>query len=271
MNIASILCPTDFSDPSRHAMQHAAAIARWYGARVIPLHVEAPSYAGVAALAGGGPAGLAAPGTEVVSGDSPADAIAEFAARSNVDLIVMGTHGAGGVRHLILGSVTERVLRKVECPVLTVPPRADATSRLPFTRLLCAVDFSASSLAAMCFACAFAGDGGARLGVLHVVDEPDEQALFVARPYDVGHHREVYERRIADHLDRVCPCAARERVRPQLQVAWGTPAAEILRAASADGTDMIVTGVGRGAPPVFGSTVDHVVRHARCPVLTVRR
>ena len=75
--------------------------------------------------------------------------ILDRAASLPADLIVMGTHGAGGFQHLVLGSVTEKVLRQAACPVLTVPPRAQATSRLPFSRLLCAVDFSDVSLAAL--------------------------------------------------------------------------------------------------------------------------
>src|SRR5262249_25435496 len=109
MKISTILCPTDFSEPSRHAMEHAIGIARWSGARVIPLHVEAPAHAAVPVLVGGGPEARPA-GTRLAFSSSPAEGIAEFAASSKVDLIVIGTHGVGGFRHLILGSVTETVL-----------------------------------------------------------------------------------------------------------------------------------------------------------------
>jgi nucleotide-binding universal stress UspA family protein len=270
MNIASILCPTDFSEPSRHAMEHAAAIASWCGARVIPLHVQEPVYATVAAYVGA--EGERTPaGTQIVYGTSPAEAIADFAASSNVDLIVMGTHGLGGFQHLILGSVTESVLREAECPVLTVPPRVRSTSRVPFKRLLCAVDFSASSLAALELASSLALEGAAHLDVLHVVDEPDEHALFVPRPYDVHHHSEIYTHHVTEHLDRVLTQSARERLNPQYQVVRGNAEEEILLTATERRADVIVMGVGRGRAPMFGSTVNHVVRNATCPVLTVRR
>ena len=270
MRIASILCPTDFSEPSRHALDYAVTIARWYGAQVVPLNVQAPALALVAAGDRGGPGVEVPSGTQVVYGVSPADAIAGFAVASSVDLIVMGTHGVGGFRHLILGSVTETVLRQVDCPVLIVPPRAQSTARLPFKRLLCAVDFSASSLAALRLACNLAEESGATLDVFHAIDEPGEHELFVPRPYDIHHHRELYEQHVIEHLDRVLPPSSRARVRARLRTAQGSAEEEIIRAAE-DGADVIVMGVGRANDSAFGSTVNHVVRNAHCPVLTVRK
>jgi nucleotide-binding universal stress UspA family protein len=268
MKIASILCPTDYSEPSRHAMEYAVAIARWSGARIIPLHVEVGAFATVPALVGGGPETAA--DTQIVRGASPAETIADFAASSCVDLIVIGTHGASGFRQLILGSVTEKVLRDVDCPVLTVPPHAHSTAQLPFRRVLSATDFSPSSLAALQLARSLAEDCHASLDILHVIDEPDEYALFVARSYDVHHHAEVNTRRIAEHLKQIVPPAAPGHSRVRVRIARGVAEDEILRIGWESCADLIVLGVGRGKAPVFGSTVNHVVRHARCPVLTVR-
>ncbi|HZP49058.1 MAG TPA: universal stress protein [Vicinamibacterales bacterium] len=271
MKIATILYPTDFSDASRHATDYATTIAQWYGAEVIPLHVQAPAYATVPALMG--EADEAEPafanGAHVVYSASPAAAIVECAATAKVDLIVMGTHGVGGFRHMMLGSVTETVLRQAECPVLTVPPRAESTAQLPFKRLLCAVDFSASSIAALRLAVTLTEESNAILEVLHVVDEPSEHALFVARPYDVHHHRALYDRHVLEHLDRLLLPIACDRVHARLRTARGNADAEILRAADA-GIDVVVMGVGRSSDTSFGSTVNAVVRGARCPVLTVR-
>ncbi len=270
MKISTILCPTDFSEPSRQAMEHAETIARWYGATVIPLHVRAPAYAAVPALVG--PPDDETPfadDAQVVYGASPADAIAGYASASSVDLIVMGTHGVSGFRHLILGSVTETVLRQVDCPVLTVSPRAQWATVLPFKRILCAVDFSASSIAALRLAVGFAEESSAILEVFHAIDEPAEHSLFVARPYDVHHHREIYDRHVLEHLDRVLLPIACDRVHARLRTAQGRPDEAILRAA--EGVDLIVMGVGRSADTSFGSTVNAVVRHGGCPVLTVRR
>ena len=105
----------------------------------------------------------------------PAPQILDLATSLPADMIVMGTHGASGFEHLVLGSVTEKVLRKARCPVLTVPPRAHATSALPFKQLLCAMDFSESSLAALELALSFAEESGSALTLLHVIEWPWEE------------------------------------------------------------------------------------------------
>ena len=56
----------------------------------------------------------------LITSDAPALAIVEYARQHDIDLIVTGTHGRGGVAHLLLGSVAERVVRIAPCPVLTV-------------------------------------------------------------------------------------------------------------------------------------------------------
>src|SRR5581483_2684811 len=88
-----------------------------------------------------------------VESGPPATAILACATRVGADLIVIGTHGASGFEHLVLGSVTEKVLRRATCPVMTVPPRVRATSRLPFKTIVCPIDFSASSEAALRMRC----------------------------------------------------------------------------------------------------------------------
>ena len=151
-------------------IDQAIALAGWCKARITALHVHAPAYVPVpglqaverreadadlsrvwdlttACFRAATDAGI---GVDImVDAGQPASRILDRAATLSADVIVMGTHGASGFQHLVLGSVTEKVLRKARCAVLTVPPRARATSRLPFTRLLCPVDFSDASLAAL--------------------------------------------------------------------------------------------------------------------------
>jgi nucleotide-binding universal stress UspA family protein len=307
MDIRTILCPTDFSGPSRHALDHAIAIARWYSARIVMLHVHHPAGAAVHALVGAAghyfdddPSTLAdeqhrlasmmsaiesealerpstAPGnvaieSRVVSGHA-AETIVGCAVSGEADFIVMGTHGAGGLEHLMLGSVTEKVLRRAPCPVLTVPPRAQAASALPFKRILCPIDFSSSSLAGLQLACSFAQEADATLTLLHVIDEPDENALFVARPHDVHGHRTAREQHVLSYLDTLIPDAVREWSSPRLRTAFGVASERILAVAAEEQSDLIVVGV-QGRKPLdlmlFGSTTNHVVRRATCPVLTVR-
>jgi nucleotide-binding universal stress UspA family protein len=137
LTIHRILCPTDFSDPAHTAFDVACALARDYDADLIVCHVTPPS---VAAVAEGvmlelpeDTTGADAARLERLSPDDPAvriarrmrqgDAAAEIlklAADEEADLIVMGTHGRGGLARLVLGSVAESVMRRAPCPVLTL-------------------------------------------------------------------------------------------------------------------------------------------------------
>jgi len=152
---ARILVPTDFSPPSEAALATAEALAAQFGASIHLIHVLEDPYT-TAAIAsdvyGYVPPGLRESWrkealtqlealldppekarfrvTTSVTFGSPARAIVDYARDNGINLIVMGTHGRGGVAHLLLGSVTERVVRSAECPVLTVRGTAAALATL---------------------------------------------------------------------------------------------------------------------------------------------
>jgi len=110
--------------------------------------------------------------------------------------------------------------------------------------------------------------------LMHVVDEAEEKALFVARPYDIHEHARLADQRASEQLLRLVPDTVRDWASPVVRLARGVPAEEILHVAEDERTDLIMMGV-QGRKPldlmVFGSTTNQVVRRARCPVLTVRR
>lgn len=136
MNAKKIVFPTDFSTLSDAALEHAVALARETGAKLLIVHVEEPPMA-----YGGGEMyyGLPEPDHAAVeqmlskvvpkSGDvpyehrlltgSPADEIVRFADNQQADLIVLGTHGRTGLRRVLMGSVAEAVVRRANCPVFT--------------------------------------------------------------------------------------------------------------------------------------------------------
>ena len=143
----TILHPTDFSEQAQYALRLANFLARHHSARLILLHVAPPTH----------PAGMVPPGRnpksyfvalrkklrQLLSLDSgveskvrtaegePGPEILRVAQEIGCDLIVMGTHGRTGLKHLLIGSVAEEVLRKASCPVLTVKTPIEEPQRLP--------------------------------------------------------------------------------------------------------------------------------------------
>jgi nucleotide-binding universal stress UspA family protein len=295
-DIERILCPVDFSDVSSHTADHAVLMARWYEAKITALHVSNPIVIPIAdfAVVAVAPspvltaddlgearkrvqecfAAAKAPDVDViVDVGHPANGILECSRTLPADLIVIGTHGIGGFDHLVLGSVTEKVLRKATCPVLTVPPHARTTSSLPFKRILCPVDFSDSSLSALEFAFSLAQEGDAALTILHVFDRLAEDEPLTNRPISVPEYRLEVEADFMAKLDALVPESVRTWCRPYTRIAHGKAYREILGIATEDRADLIVMGVhGRNAFDLmlFGSTTNQVVRRATCPVLTLR-
>jgi nucleotide-binding universal stress UspA family protein len=298
--IKRILCPVDFSEASQHAIEHALAVARWSKASVSALHVYPPAGSGPSWRATEDPlsdesrtrfradisacVGTAGPdATEVdvlFETGIPVPEILHVAASLPADLIVMGTHGASGFEHLVLGSVTEKVLRKACCPVMTVPPRARTTSVLPFQQLLCAIDFSESSLAGLELAVSLAQEAGAGLTIMHVIEWPWEEPpppVLDELPPDqaatLAEFRRYLTTSATGRLKGLVSEAVWDQCRIVPRVVHGKTYVQILRIAAEDRADLIVMGVhGRNALDLtlFGSTTNQVVRRATCPVLTLR-
>jgi nucleotide-binding universal stress UspA family protein len=138
--LQTILHPTDFSECSQGAFRLACALARDQGARLIVLHVTTIpdlAYAGYGApgslplmneyrakvqqeLDTKQPPEHSLPLEHRLEEGDPASEILAVAAETGADLIVMGTHGQTGMRHLLMGSVADQVVRKPPCPVLTL-------------------------------------------------------------------------------------------------------------------------------------------------------
>lgn len=293
-----ILCPVDFSESSDRALDYALALAKRHGGRVVVMHVlptvladpEAYPYLTEPVLASGEARDRAyrrlgdfvhraltdGIGAEVILEDGDVvEEVLKKAERRETDLVVMGTHGRRGFQRLLLGSVTERVLRQSEAPVLSISPSAPkiGKERGPFQRILCPVDFSPSSLAGLSLGLALR-EGNAELLVLHVVEFYLPPALGEAVAFDVTDLRGRHRLEGQAKLEKLVPEEARAHTRLETVVLEsGSPYQEILKMAEREGQDLIVIGVsGRSSADLmfFGSTANHVVRAAACPVLTVR-
>jgi nucleotide-binding universal stress UspA family protein len=305
IEIRRILCPVDYSEFSRRALDHAMAIARWYGSTITVLHVS--EVMPVAAYAPVGPiippalltpadrtamleatkkfaAAAAVPGValefEIAEG-RPTREILERARALACDLLVLGTHGYAGFDRLALGSVAEKVLRKAECPVLTVPRGVPDAVPIPsalFKHVVCAVDFSASSIRAFGYAVSLAQEADAELTVLHVLELPPGTPADLERgeselPRDLRKFVEDTTKDRRQRLRDMIPATAATYCTVDTVLAVGKPYREILRIAGERRAGLIVLGVhGHGALDtlIFGSTAHHIVRGATCPVLTRR-
>jgi nucleotide-binding universal stress UspA family protein len=291
----TILVAADFSERSREAFRVACALADETKTRVFVLHVservpvaEQPVAFGElgmpVALPRSGFAHEEAIGERLravytpnrpidvsfrVGQGEPAEEILRAAAEVGADLIVMGTHGRGGLRRLLAGSVAEAVLRRAACPVLALhaPNDQPATAR-PIEVILHPTDFSEQGESAMGVARALARDCGARLVLLHVAASEILLEGMVVSATESAINRKALDE-IRDRLD-----GPDLKFPVQAIVKEGDAIAGILRAADEERADLIVMGThGRTGLErlLMGSVAEGVLRRASCPVLIVKR
>ena len=300
----NVLCPIDFSEISARALSYAATLARRYDAHLEVLHVvpafeehpPPPDFdaedrpwpsreqliaAIERALATAGAANLR---SRALAQEGREHEIIACRARAlPADLLVMGTHGRSGFNRLLLGSVTEKVLRQVTCPVLTVPPAAPHTPEEPivFNRILCAIDYSPSSLKALQYALELGRQAGGCVTVLYALEHTDPEEVLAPSPFDPCHEALADSRRrrqaLIDHgRRRLHALVAQEpttwcEIEELVEVDRAYKA--ILRHAQEAKADLIVMGAqGTGGFELmlYGSNAQHVLRAATCPVLTMR-
>lgn len=221
-----------------------------------------------------------------------AEEIVDHATVNRVDLILMATHGRTGLAHAILGSVAEHVVRHTPCPVLLYrvrperaapSPKAEplpqpaavdpTTGMVTLRKILCPVDFTEGSEAALDVAGELAERFQAELTLLHVVYDPvDTLAAHLPHPP---------LERLKQELIRQAESLAEERVGRRLAhlstasaaVVAGLPDDEILRYAQEHGVDLIVMATQIPGGPEYvrvRSISERIVRNARCPVLSLQ-
>ncbi|MEW6127253.1 MAG: universal stress protein [Acidobacteriota bacterium] len=276
-----ILCPVDFSDVAASALRYATALSAKMDARLLvlyahqflpPPHFTAGQVEAMAkTLAHSKQAAHEnlhsyvkevigdTRNTEIfVVDDLPVAAIINTAEARNADMIVMGTHGHNGINRFLLGSVTERVLRETNRPVLTVHRAEKASEATAFRlqRILCPVNFTETAHRALAYAAAVAKAFNAELLVVHVI-EADAETNEAAR---------------RERLCQWVPESLRNQCRLKEIAVSGDAPEEIVSIAESTATDLIVLGARHRRfrdTTVIGSTTMRVARYAPCPVLTV--
>lgn len=296
--VERILFPTDFSSFSDHALRHALALARRFKARLKVVHViprilpsgDSEYYTTpyvvtpeIRQRVDEEMRRFLAPArearidyqTEVCEGD-PWREIVVLAEDMPADLVVMGTHGRGGLEHLFLGSVAEKLIRRLPCPVLTVCHEEGRTWEAPglLTKIVCATDFSEAAGDALQMALALAAETRSEVTLLHVIEQMPDFAspMYLGLP-DLGPLRQDLETAARERLAKMASAIDTTKVKLETRLAAGRAYKEILRVAADERADLLVIGAqGHGVIEhmLSGSNAQHVIRGATCPVLTVR-
>ena len=286
LSFGTILFPIDFSDRARNAAHHVQAVAARFQSKLILLNVvENPTgypgdldFGALSALnvedrtASATEllrkfAAEAFPSTDVqvrVEAGDPAGCIVRVAQDAHVDLIMMPTHGYGGFRRFILGSVTSKVLHDAQCAVWTGVHLDDApTSDAAIRNLVCAVDLTEASISPFKAAAQLALDHGAKLTITHAVPGSD---AIPERLMDV----EFRQHLVADARERIQAMLQPAGVTADVCIESGDVHKVVNMCAKAHKADLVV--IGRARHSGYGRLRTHsyaIIRESPCPVISL--
>jgi nucleotide-binding universal stress UspA family protein len=183
---------------------------------------------------------------------------------SESGLLVASTHGRRAFQRWLIGSVCERLLRKVPVPMLTIGQAKRLVTVSAIKRILIAVDFSAGSAEAVSFGFSIAQECQAGVTLLHVTDP-----IIAGASRDERH---ALLESVRSEMETMIPAEASNWCEIKTRVASGIPYRLILSLAERGKADMIVLGThGKSVldRTLLGSNAERVVRGASCPVLAV--
>lgn len=291
MQIKKILVPTDFSEHADHALDTAARLARPFGASLYLLHVVQLPVLAV------NPEAPAVPITfwqdlrehakkrlvplqkklqeqglrceiDVIE-DVPGFAIPAAAERIHADLIVMGSRGLTGLKHVLLGSVAERTVRGAACPVLTVKP---VTGPVALRTIVVPMDFSPAAQRALEAVKSLAKTAGpSHIVLVHAYYVPVELEQYLTTHGDPFYER--VSKGVTKDLEAILVSLQDAGLSAEYIARPGVPETVILDVVKEKKADLVAMGTHgrRGIGHLLlGSVAEKVVRNAPVPVLTVR-
>jgi nucleotide-binding universal stress UspA family protein len=303
LQVRNVLVPIDFSPPSLEAIEFALPLLKQFGAQLHLVHVVEPDYP----LSSLPTLPLIVPELEVGRSvrrhlkdvakkyklelrpenihalrGRPFEEICRLARQAGIDLIAISTRGHTGLKHLLLGSTAERVVRYSPCPVLVVrrfdrkkkASRNGKTTRpeLSFGNIVVPIDFSDCSMKGLTYAKALAKQFGSKLVLLHSVAlqyyiTSDEYAR-----YDLPLLTQHAEKAARNQMRNLIEKTDWDGIEVESSLQIGHAGQQICYRAKDRGADIIVTsthGTTGLKHILLGSTAEYVVRHAHCPVLVV--
>jgi nucleotide-binding universal stress UspA family protein len=300
--ISKVLVPTDFSLPSLDAIEFALSVVKEFKADLHLVHVSEPDYplASLAAIP------LIVPEMEVgrrvrrqlkdvakkysidirrenvhAARGLPFEQICRLARELTIDLIVIATRGNTGLKHLVLGSTAERVVRYSPCPVLvfrrtdSAPGRAlngKSDQALTIKNVLVPMDFSDCAMKGLTYAKTLARRFGAKLILLNSVAPQYYVTSDEYARYDMPILMQTAEKNARDQMRDLVQKTDWDGIAVEASLQIGHPGEQICARARDRRADMIVAsthGLTGLKHVLIGSTAEYVVRHAPCPVLVV--
>ena len=301
LQIKTILVPLDFSRASIQALKYTIPLAKEFEATIHLVHVQPTD--GLTAIANAGGLMLNCADAialmqdrlseamrnqrpfwpdncHVVSG-RPFEEICKLAGRIEADLIVLPTRGLGRLKHVLLGSTAERVVRLAPCPVL-IPHGAGFKSIIwngnsgmagfKLRKILVPVDFSPCSLAGVRYAARLAKTTGATLRLFHVIF-PYTQVFAVDRVgADLTPLATTAKTTAREQMKKLTGMSFLRNIPCETQIRTGPVIDEIVGESGDPAIDLVVTSThGRSGfrRAFIGSVAEQVVRYAECPVMTV--
>jgi nucleotide-binding universal stress UspA family protein len=297
LKIERILVPLDFSPASMQALDYAVLLAKQFHAAIHLVHVHPPDEA--SSVPGAGHLMLqSAEAIELLRGDltniqrkhvptfwpenchvrggRAYEEISELAREIDADLIVLSTRGYSGLKHLLLGSTAERVVRSAPCPVLVVRKRkqkAKATSAtFTIRKILVPVDFSECSMVGVRYAAVLAKTLGAKLRLFHAMYPYSEYVIADRAGVRLSSMVEAQQAATREQMEELKQKDFLRDVSLETKIATGAAIDEICGEARQPDIDLVLTSThGRTGfkHALIGSVAEHVVRYADCPVMVV--
>jgi nucleotide-binding universal stress UspA family protein len=295
--IKRIMCTTDFSDLSNCAVPYGIALAKAFEARLYMCHVidltSAAIYGEAVSAFEEQQSRMVSFAQEqleqlvdersiawepLIATGQTADRISRLAVEKGIDLAVSANRGRSGLKRLLLGSVTERLMRTLPCPLLVVrslePNLESATAReAGFQRIVVGCDFSHDSDQALRYALSIVQRFQSDLHIVHVIEPPVYKDMCKPASETGKDGQGGLREQLQSKLAQALPEEARGWCTPTTALLAGQPQEELTKYAVVHDADLVVLGI-RGhslAETLFiGSTTARVVRRAPCPVLSVR-
>ncbi len=295
MRLKRILFPTDFSVCSDQALIEALFLAEQYDAELhvihvtLPLEQKSPDRSSLLPdldkvqrhiddLRKGETSGKQKHYGDVtivqkaLRGISAAQVILEYARERDIDMIVLGTHGRRGFKHLVLGSVADEVVRSSVCPVFSIRETKAGRIPRPIRQILVPVDYSEHSRNALAHAKSIAAEYRAIIRVLHIIEPGAHPSFSLAGPSVLARDPET-EAKAASEMKQLVAETPGQHVPVEFHVMEGRAPVDIIGFSKRNDIDLIVMashGLTGLEHFLLGSVAEKVIRMAPCPVFTVK-